>query len=271
MIRDYNYIISFFRHLILLLLLTSCGARHNSQKLAQNIDNYFKKNYKISNGRFISEYGILTNSSKLHDKRYYLAINDTSYNKQYLNQLKLINKKQLNEKIAKKSQQLMTILTKLNKDYGFFTPQQISKLTSSKLYHVCDKLPLFDPMYDGVLTSHFGLRFHPTKHKKLMHKGLDLASKKHSKIYAAASGHVIEVKYSPTYGNYIIIEHNYHLKTRYAHLSKASVQVGDRVISAEEIGVQGSTGLKNSRDHLHFEVLYKNKAINPWGFIRYDH
>src|SRR5690606_35572097 len=118
-----------------------------------------------------------------------------------------------------------------------------------------------------VLTSTFGPRKLNKRKAKKMHLGVDLASNnKHDNIYAAANGVVIEIAASPSYGNYILIEHKKHFKTRYAHLQKLFVLRGDRIFQGQLIGKQGSTG-RSTNDHLHFEIIYNNTAIDPMGFI----
>lgn len=66
------------------------------------------------------------------------------------------------------------------------------------------------------------------------------------------------------YGNFVLIEHPFgdSVRTRYAHLSKVSIDIGDYVKQGQEIGIMGDTG-DATGCHVHFEVY---AAQNP--FVR---
>lgn len=103
------------------------------------------------------------------------------------------------------------------------------------------------------------------------HHGLDLAAIRGTPVYPAAEGVVIEARYARGYGNTILIMHNRKFKTRYAHLDKILVSVGEKVTLGKVIGKVGDTGLvrKKGRDasHLHFEVYVFGKRLNPLYFM----
>lgn len=126
-------------------------------------------------------------------------------------------------------------------------------------------LPIFIPVKNALISSKFGWRKLKGK-KRCMHKGLDIVGPKGSKIYAAGNGKVLEVAYSKSYGNYILIQHKKNLKTRYAHLKKLNVKAGQKVSQGQYIGIQGSTG-RSSREHLHFEVMHRSRHLNPINFV----
>ena len=84
---------------------------------------------------------------------------------------------------------------------------------------------------------------------------------------AAAGGRVIYSNFHPQYGNIIEIDHGNGLITRYAHLSKRDVKVGDVVLSRSKIGAVGSTG-QSTGPHLHFEVRQNGTPLNPVRFLR---
>ena len=86
-------------------------------------------------------------------------------------------------------------------------------------------------------------------------------------IYAYKSGKVIKVQYSNvSYGNMVLIEHNDGTKTRYAHMSSIIVSNGQYVDCGQKIGYMGSTG-NSTGNHLHFEIIVNNKAVNPYNYI----
>ena len=120
------------------------------------------------------------------------------------------------------------------------------------------------PLDGAKLSSNFGMRKHPISGFNKMHKGIDFAAPKGTPIYAGGNG-VIEVAgVNGGYGRYIRIRHNNEYKTAYAHLNsfKKGIRKGVRVNQGEIIGYVGSTG-KSTGPHLHYEIIYQNKQINP--------
>lgn len=116
----------------------------------------------------------------------------------------------------------------------------------------------------GRVSSRFGARYHPLLKRKKMHEGMDLPRPWGTPVFAARSGKVIEAGWHEGYGMLIVIRHSDGATTRYGHLSKIYVKVGDVVQRGKtRIGNVGSTGL-SSGPHLHFEVRDKNgRAVNP--------
>lgn len=107
-----------------------------------------------------------------------------------------------------------------------------------------------------------------TQYYSLGHNGVDIGNKVGTPIYAADGGRV-EVAaggWNGGYGNTIVINHG-KLKTRYGHLSKLYVKVGQTVVKGQVIGEMGSTG-RSTGPHLHFEVLSGKVRYNPLNYIR---
>ena len=108
------------------------------------------------------------------------------------------------------------------------------------------------------------------------HGGADIAGGGGNRIVAAKAGKVLEVVdywdssmgYSSmaSYGNYVLIWHDYTYSTRYAHLSSVSVSVGDIVEQGQTIGYEGNTG-RSSGPHLHFEVIENGTRVNPMNYV----
>ena len=120
------------------------------------------------------------------------------------------------------------------------------------------------PLDGARLSSNFGMRKHPISGFNKMHKGVDFAAPKGTPIYAGGNG-VIEVAgFNGGYGNYIRIRHSNEYKTAYAHLNgfKKGISKGVRVSQGEVIGYVGNTG-KSTGPHLHYEIIYQNKQVNP--------
>lgn len=120
------------------------------------------------------------------------------------------------------------------------------------------------PLDGAKLSSNFGMRKHPISGYNKMHKGIDFAAPIGTPIYAGGNGVIEFVGRNGGYGKYIRIRHNNEYKTAYAHLSsfKKGINQGVRVTQGEVIGYVGNTG-RSTGPHLHYEIIYQNKQINP--------
>lgn len=108
-----------------------------------------------------------------------------------------------------------------------------------------------------------------TQYFSWRHPGLDIAAKVGTPIYAADSGVVVTSQggWNGGYGNTILIDHGGGKKTRYGHMSKLFVSVGDTVEKGEHIAAMGSTG-RSTGSHLHFEVIINGTKYNPLTYIK---
>ncbi|HHY81601.1 MAG TPA: peptidoglycan DD-metalloendopeptidase family protein [Clostridiales bacterium] len=113
----------------------------------------------------------------------------------------------------------------------------------------------------GTITSRFGTRW------GRLHKGIDIANKKGTPIYAAESGKVIFSGWQGGYGNLVQIDHGGGMVTFYAHMSKRAVSVGATVSRGQLIGYVGSTG-NSTGPHLHFEVRINDSPKNPLNYLK---
>ncbi len=121
------------------------------------------------------------------------------------------------------------------------------------------------------------------------HYAIDISAPKGTEVVASYRGTVVEIYNGCThnygkssscccgFGNYVIMEHSYALKsgeyitlyTRYAHLTKATVSVGDSLSAGQQVGTVGSTGYSTGH-HLDFQILqggytpYKDYSIDPY-------
>jgi murein DD-endopeptidase MepM/ murein hydrolase activator NlpD len=118
----------------------------------------------------------------------------------------------------------------------------------------------------GILTGVFGARINPFTGSAEFHKAVDIATQLGNKIIAPADGIVLVAEKRDYYGNLIIIDHGFGYVTRYGHLSGFNVREGQRVKRFDVIGYVGTTG-RSSGPHLHYEVRYYDKLLNPLDFI----
>ncbi len=119
----------------------------------------------------------------------------------------------------------------------------------------------------GWLTSGYGYRMHPIKHKKIFHSGMDIATKPGTPVRATADGIVIFSGRSGGNGNLVGIAHGFGYSTYYAHNKKNAVKVGDVVKRGDIVSYVGSTG-SSTGPHVHYEVWKEGKDINPSPYLK---
>lgn len=115
------------------------------------------------------------------------------------------------------------------------------------------------PVIGGQITSRFGYRW------GRLHAGLDISSSNHN-ILAADNGRVVYAGWEDGYGNTILIDHGNGYQTRYGHLNKILVQLGQKVEKGQKIGIMGNTG-RSFGTHLHFEVIKNGAPGNPLSYL----
>jgi murein DD-endopeptidase MepM/ murein hydrolase activator NlpD len=118
----------------------------------------------------------------------------------------------------------------------------------------------------GWVSSPFGWRRDPFTGRRRFHEGLDITNRCGTPVVAPADGIVVFAGRHGGYGNVIYISHGFGISTRYGHLHKITVKVGQHVQRGDIIGEIGSTG-RSTGPHLHYEVRVNNKPVNPINFI----
>lgn len=136
-------------------------------------------------------------------------------------------------------------------------------LDRMNLYRLAaEKAPFGVPVKDAFrFTSPFGYRW------GRLHAGTDFAASTGTPIYATGEGVVTHADWQSGYGRLIKVQHEFGIETRYAHLSRIRVKVGERVSKGQRIGDMGNTG-RSTGTHLHYEVRVGGNAVNPMNFIR---
>lgn len=119
----------------------------------------------------------------------------------------------------------------------------------------------------GYISSVFSrARWHPSLERLRPHTGIDIVAPYGAPVVASARGRVTVVGHQGEYGLMIEIDHGYGLTTRYAHLSRAGVRVGQQVERGAMIGHVGRSGLATG-PHLHYEVLVNGTPADPRLYI----
>jgi murein DD-endopeptidase MepM/ murein hydrolase activator NlpD len=127
-------------------------------------------------------------------------------------------------------------------------------------------LPLEAPLLDFAIASHYGVRRDPFTGQAAMHAGLDLRAPLRTAVLSTAPGTVAVAGWQSEYGNMVEIDHGFGIRTRYAHLMRVDVKVGDAIGTRVQVGLLGSTG-RSTGPHLHYEVLFEGEALDPIRFI----
>ena len=113
------------------------------------------------------------------------------------------------------------------------------------------------------LSSPFGYRVHPVLGYRKLHTGMDFACPPGNPIYVSGGGVVVKVAHDRGgYGNHVEVDHGFGYKTRYAHMSRIDVKLGQRLERGDCLGLTGRSGLV-SGPHLHYEVMYRKEYVNP--------
>jgi len=118
--------------------------------------------------------------------------------------------------------------------------------------------------------SGWGYRIHPIYKIKKFHYGVDFTASTGTEIYATGDGAIEKIESSKRgYGNSIIINHGYGMRTLYAHMDHFNVKQGQKVKRGEVIGFVGNSGLSTA-PHLHYEVFHNSERVNPINYFFND-
>lgn len=143
-------------------------------------------------------------------------------------------------------------------------------VNSAARQSILQLVPNGSPLDFNRRSSRFGMRTHPIVGKQQHHRGIDLSAPRGTPIYAPADGVVEVVRSSKQgYGNLLKIRHAFGFSTLYAHLDEFKVKSGDFVHKEQLIATAGTTGLSTA-PHLHYEVHFLDRALNPQPFMDWD-
>ncbi len=118
----------------------------------------------------------------------------------------------------------------------------------------------------GQISAGFGQRLDPFSGEGVFHSGVDIRNPYGTRVEAAGDGIVLEAGFDSGYGNAIVLDHGFGMTTKYGHLSKILVVVGQEVKRGQVIGAVGMTG-KATGPHLHYEVMVNDTPVNPMKYL----
>ena len=146
------------------------------------------------------------------------------------------------------------------------TAATMSPEKTAALRNLIKTLPVTAPLESYELGSPFGVRGDPINGHAAYHTGVDLRAPYMTPVYATAAGVVTYSGYRDDYGKVVEIDHGNGISTRYAHLHRQTVSVGQRVAGHSQIGFLGSTG-RATGPHVHYEVLVNGEPQDPAKFL----
>ena len=134
--------------------------------------------------------------------------------------------------------------------------------------HTLIAVPVRKPVYGDVdMSSPFGMRMDPFMKGPAIHTGIDLRGDKGDPVRVTANGTVTIASWQGGYGNMVEVDHGNGFATRYGHMSKIDVKVGQSVRIGQTLGEIGSTG-RSTGPHLHYETRIDGEPVDPQKFLR---
>lgn len=140
------------------------------------------------------------------------------------------------------------------------------KLNTLKAGAASSNIPSIWPVV-GNLRSGVGMRNNPFGGSSVeYHKGQDIAAPTGTPINVTADGVVVIAGWVKGYGNGIYVDHGNGITTRYGHLSRIDVVVGQTLKRGDHLGLVGSTG-RSTGPHLHYEVRINGEPTSPIPYL----
>ncbi len=128
-------------------------------------------------------------------------------------------------------------------------------------------LPLTAPIDHYFIASNFGIRRDPFNGRLAFHAGLDMSNALLSPVLATSPGVVVYAGWMGGYGRLVEIDHGLGVHTRYGHLARIDVKVGDTIDYRQQVGLLGSSG-RSTGPHVHYEVLVNGRPLDPMNFLK---
>ncbi|HEV2549704.1 MAG TPA: peptidoglycan DD-metalloendopeptidase family protein [Stellaceae bacterium] len=146
-------------------------------------------------------------------------------------------------------------------------PNGPSAARLEELQKLIKTLPLAAPLAHYQIESGFGGRADPFHGRQAFHAGVDLSAPYRTPVLSTAPGVVVFTGVKDNYGKVVEIDHGHGIVTRYAHMHRSLVALGQKVGLRQPVGELGSTG-RSTGPHLHYEVLVNGTAQDPEKFMQ---
>jgi len=138
------------------------------------------------------------------------------------------------------------------------------KLRINQELHNC--IPAIMPTLGNYSIDGFGMRRHPILGVKKFHHGIDINCNTGTEVRSPGNGKVVAVERQAGFGLVVEIDHGFGYKTIFAHLSNATVKIGQKIKRGQVIAKSGNSGL-SSGPHLHYEVHHSGISLDPTDFF----
>jgi murein DD-endopeptidase MepM/ murein hydrolase activator NlpD len=194
------------------------------------------------------------------------SVRKSTSNSEYYKQLLSMTSSQIAVATTKKYDELKKQIYIQSKSYD-----ELVKLASNQ-EEMLKHIPAIQPILNRNLTrtaSGYGWRIDPVYRTRRFHEGMDFTAPVGTDIYATGNGTVRLAGWRQGYGNCVEINHGFGYLTLYGHMHQIKVRAGQKVSRGDVIGKVGSTG-KSTGPHLHYEVHYKGKVMNPQQYYFLD-
>ena len=141
-----------------------------------------------------------------------------------------------------------------------------AQLPDEQVAKLMKTLPLTAPLDKYNFESPFGVRHDPFNGRAAMHTGVDLSGPYKTPVMSTAPGTVVFAGYSTGYGKLVEIDHGNGIHTKYGHLNRILVNVGQKIGKHNPIGLLGSSG-RSTGPHVHYEVVVNGTPQDPEKFL----
>ena len=150
----------------------------------------------------------------------------------------------------------------LNLDRIGVTGQDAAGLASSQ---ELTSIPLAQMTLVAPVSGEISAGFNPAEG----HYGVDILAPKNTAIKSVYAGIVFMSEFTSANGNVIGVQHENNLITFYKHNSQLLKKVGDRVRAGEAVAIIGDTGELSSGPHLHLELWFEGRVVDPVAVLRF--
>lgn len=137
---------------------------------------------------------------------------------------------------------------------------------------ITDTIPISLIGFTFPLTKFYRVNSEFGQRRRRYHYGIDLKIERGDTVVSSLGGMVRiaqDKNKRKGYGYFVVIRHFNGLETFYAHLDEVLVKPDQMVTSGEIIGLAGNTG-RSTGPHLHYELRYQGRPINPRDAIDFD-
>ncbi|MFN0050021.1 MAG: M23 family metallopeptidase [Cytophagales bacterium] len=176
---------------------------------------------------------------------------------------RLRNRTETKNNVVKREDMMLPAELRLRNDFENTKKIQNLLNSSDKEFGIAKKQTLsgiyFFPPISGLVSNHFDAQS--------KHFGIDILSKENEPIKSVSDGSVIYSGWSYDTGYMLVVQHDEDLISVYKHNASLLKKVGENVKSGEVVAIIGNSGELTTGPHLHFELWFKGRPLNPLDYI----